>query len=355
MKLISGLFSGGKNIVGLDIGSRALKLVELADTPGGYKLKSLAWVPLEKGIIEKGLLNDSVILTKKIKELFKKAKCKTPQVATALSGHSIVINKANFRTMDEEELLQVISDEAGEYLPFDNIENVAFDIHVLGAHPDNPEQIEVIIAAAGKETVAEYRTAIEGAGCRVAIMDADSFALETAYEENYEFGDEDIVALINIGASLTNINIVRGNQSVFTRNILMGGNAITEMIQARMGISFDEAETLKIEKLGRELVGDTDILDYLEPIFAEIERSIDFFSSSVSLAFIKKVLICGGCARLPGIADALAQRLRCETELFDPFQAVEYDQSVWSPEYLDEMRSIAVIGVGLALRRIEDL
>ncbi|MCK9274439.1 MAG: pilus assembly protein PilM [Syntrophales bacterium] len=355
MKLMSGLFSGGKNIVGVDVGSRILKLVEIVDTPTGYKLKSFAQVSLERGVIEKGFLNDSSALTKKIKELFKISKCKASQVATALSGHSIVINKAGFRNMEEDELRQVIIDEAGEYLPFDDIDNVAFDINILGENPDNREQIEVIIAAARKDIVAEYRSAIEAAGCRVVIMDADSFALETAYEENYEYSDDDLVGLINMGASITNINIVKGNQSVFTRNILMGGDSITEAIQRHTGLSFEEAETLKIEQLGREPIAGEDMLSYVEPIFAEVERSIDYFSSSVSLAFIKKILISGGCTRIPGIEEALAQRLRCETERFDPFQTIECDEKICPPEYMNDIKSIAAIGAGLALRRTEDL
>lgn len=345
------LFPGSRKVAGVDIGSSRIKLVELKDTPEGWTLKRFTQVPLERGVIENGLIKDHGALAKKIKELFKASRYGGRTVVTALSGHVVMIKKATFRKMEETELRDVIIDEAGEYLPFDDIRDVNFDFHVCSGDTDLG-QMEVIIAAAKKEVTESYAYAIEKAGARVAVMDVDSFALETAYEENYDFAADDIIALVNIGASITNINVVRDGESVFTRNIMSGGDAITRALQEKLDISFEEAEMIKIEGPGED--GEK-ILAYLEPLFREIGRSFDYFSSTVSGSPIARILLSGGCAGIPGIADAMKNLFSCEVEIFNPFNDILYDKHVFSSSYMREVGPMAAVGVGLALRRVEDV
>ncbi|MDD5475254.1 MAG: type IV pilus assembly protein PilM [Syntrophales bacterium] len=353
--------SKATGVVGIDIGSSSIKLVEITETPTGYQLSRMASKPLRQGVIKKGLMEDGSAVMNTIKDLIKETGCTAKLAATALSGHSVLINKATFKEMEEDELRQTIVDEADEYMPIDRVENIYFDIHILGANENNAEQIDVIIAAAKNDIIAEYRSAVERAGVRMVLMDVDAFALETAYEENYDFADEDVVALVHIGAALTNINIVKGGQSVFTRNVLMGGDLITESVQSRRGGSFEEAEAWKISHsngggiLPEESLQGESLVMLADPILAEIERSIDFFISSAGMIFINKVLLSGGSSFIPGIMDDLTQRLRCDVELFDPFKALEYDKKTYSPEYIREMSAIAPIAVGLAMRKSEDL
>ena len=351
---VKELFSRSRRVAGVDIGSSCIRLVELKDTPEGWALQRFAQVVLERGIIEKGLIRDHDALVKKIKELVKVSQYGGKNVITALSGHVAMIKEAAFRRMEEAELRDFIIDEAGEYLPFDDIRDVNFDFHIYSQRDNDPNQVEVVIAAAKKEVTESYAYAIEKAGARAVVMDVDSFALEAAYEENYDFATDDIIALVNVGASITNINIIRDRESVFTRNIMSGGDSVTRVLQDKLDISFEEAEMIKLEGSGGE--GDTGekVLDYLEPIFLEIGRSFDYFSSTVSGSPVSRILLSGGCAGIPGIADAMKEMFHCEVEIFDPFKNVLYDKNVFNPSYIRKVGPTAAIGVGLALRRVED-
>ncbi|HOO90103.1 MAG TPA: type IV pilus assembly protein PilM [Syntrophales bacterium] len=352
---LKNLLPGSKKTAGIDIGSNLLKLVELQYTSEGCILKNFAQVHLERGIIENGLIKDHDTLVRKIRELFKVSHSGAANVVTALSGHVVMIKNANFRKMEEEELRDLIIDEAGEYMPFDDIRDVNFDFHICSEQRRlDPDQMEVIIAAARKDVTESYTYAIEKAGRSVAIMDVDSFALETAYEENYDFDAEDAVALVNIGSSITNINIVKDNESVFTRNILLGGNSITQALQKKLDVSFEEAEMIKLEGTEEHDHTEGETLEYLEPIFLEIGRSFDYFTSTARESDIRHILVSGGCARIPEIADAMNKKFHCETELFNPFQNIAYDTNVFSPSYIKDIGPIAAVGVGLALRGMEN-
>lgn len=351
---VKELLFGSKRVVGLDIGSSLIKLVEIDDTSHGYVLKNYAQAPMERGVIEDGILRDSPTVTRRIRELFKNSKCGIKNVVTALSGHSVIIKKANFEHMNNEELRELLTDEAENYMPVDDVSEINFDFDIIGENDLNPNQMDVVIVAAKKDIIEDSAQAIEQTGRKVVIMDVDSFALETAYGENYEYADEDIVALVNIGASITNINIVRGGKSVFTRNFLLGGNAVTESLEKKLGVSFEEAERIKLEGGNGGKISQQELITYVEPIFSEIERSVDYFSSTFMDPYIKHVLISGGSSKLPGIADVLAERLRCDVEKFNPFKNISYDRKVFTETYLETIAPMATLGVGLALRRMDD-
>jgi type IV pilus assembly protein PilM len=187
--------------------------------------------------------------------------------------------------MEEDELRELIQDEAGKYLPFDDMSTVLYDFQILGESPFNPTQMEVLLVAVKKEIVEGYTDAIEAAGLIPVIMDVDCFALETMYEENYEFEADDVAVLVNIGASITNINVVKGGSSIFTRDFTLGGSSVTEAIARNLGVSFEEAEKAKIEGFGQDSRARDQFLGgliaYADPICSEIERSIDYFRSTV--------------------------------------------------------------------------
>ena len=260
--------------------------------------------------------------------------------------------------MGEEELRILIHDEASKYLPFDNMEEVDFDFQILGGNEYNPNLMEVLLVAAKKDIITGYTEAITRVGLVPMIMDVDSFALETMYEENYDFEENDVAVLVNIGASITNINVVKNGMSVFTRDFTLGGNIITEAIQNKLGIAFEDAEKLKIEGAGEsdaggcELGGDT--LTFADPICLEIERSVDYFRSTFGSGDIKHVLLSGGGAKIPGITTELAQRLGIETEIINPFKKIGYDKKSFDSVTIASIGPICAVGVGLALRKIGD-
>jgi len=263
-----------------------------------------------------------------------------------------------FPTIEEGELRDLIKDEAGKYLPFDDMEAVSYDFQILGENEFNPNQMDVIIVAAKKDIVNGYTDAIQQVGYVPIIMDVDSFALETMYEENYDFEENEMAVLINIGASITNINVVRGGASIFTRDFTLAGNSITEAIQQKRGVTFEEAERIKIEGPGGSEAEDKEfresLLSYTEPICSEIERSVDYFRSTYGGEYIKHVLISGGSAKIPGIVNDLTQRLNVEAEIANPFKKIGYNTQTLDPATIENIIPIAAVGVGLALRKVGD-
>jgi type IV pilus assembly protein PilM len=356
---LKALFSGKKQFVGLDIGSSSLKLVEILGEKGSYTMNRFLMAPLEKGVIVDGVVAEVDTLAEAIKALFKNSGCQKKEIVASLSGHNVIIKKAPFPQMEEKELQETIRDEASKYLPFDNMDDVNFDFQVLGPSANNPHLNDVIIVATKKEMMDGYVEAVELAGLSLAIMDVDSFALETMYMENYDFEEKDVVVIANIGASITNLNVMRNATSIFTRDFTMGGNMITEAIESQFGVSTADAEKIKLfgpegdEYTKGEFFRNT--LMYLaDPICGEIERSIDYFRSTYSDEDIKLVLLAGGGANIPGITSDLTQRLSVPVEIINPFRKIAYNRKTLDDDYIKEIAPIAAVGVGLALRKLGD-
>jgi len=358
MLSLKEIFTGTRRLVGLDIGSSSLKLAEIVRTSSGYVLNRFLQVPLPKGIIVEGVLTDAKALSLKIKELFRSSGCKSRGIVTSLSGNSVIVKKVTFAQMDQTELRDMIRDEAGKYLPFDNMDDVNYDFQILGENEFNPNQMDVVIVAAKKADVNNYLDAVTSAGLSATIMDVDSFALETMYEANYEFESNEIVVIINIGASITNINVIKGGMSIFTRDFTMGGNSITERLQEKYRASFDDAEKIKVEGIPGSNQDSTElkttILEFAEPICAEIERSIDYFRSTFGGEYIKHIFLSGGSAKIQGLTGNLSQRLNVETELINPLLKVSYNKRNIDVKKLDSIKPIAAVAIGLGLRRIGD-
>ncbi len=355
---IRGLFGGEKQLAGLDIGSSSIKLAEILDTSKARILSRFSQMPLAEGVIIDGVVAEPEALTAAIKKLYKKSGCKRRKIVTSISGHAVIVKKLTFAQMGEAELFELIHDEAEKYLPFEDAATVDFDYQILGDHPYNPSQMEVLLVAAKKEIVEGYTKSIEAAGLIPAIIDVDSFALETMYEENYDFEEEDVAVLVNIGASITNLNAVKGGGSIFTRDFTVGGNVITRAIADHHHLSFEEAEKAKIDGLGddeqaRKLFRDG-LIVYADPICSEIERSVDYFRSSFGVESIKQILLSGGGAMIPGIAASLGQRLGIETEIINPFKKITYNKNILDKETAARVGPLAAVGVGLALRRLGD-
>ncbi len=355
---IRDLFSSKKQLAGLDIGSSSLKLAELDTQPSGYTLRSYYQIPLPRGVFREGLLVEPQILTKTIKELFSLSRSKCRNVVTSLSGNSVISQKVTFMAMPPEELRVLIQDEAGKYLPFDSMEDVSYDFQILGENEFNPTQMDVMLVAAKSDIVDSYADAVKSAGLNAVIIDVDSFALENMYEENYDFDKDEIAVLVNVGASITNINVVRNGGSVLRRDFTLGGNHITETLQNILGLpDFDEAERVKIEGVTGDQEAtakfQADLMEAIEPICTEIERSIDYFRSTYG-GSIGAVLLSGGAAKTRGLAENLEQRLNLKTEIVNPFKKITYNPKQFNAEQIDRIGPGAAVCVGLALRRLGD-
>ena len=232
---------GKKSMVGVDIGSSSVKAVELQGKRGDLQLLSLGFETLQSDSVVDGQIMELNAVSNAISNIFTEHKIKTTQVAAGVNGHSVIVKNIVLPQMTDGELQESFAWHAEEHIPFD-ISDVNLDYHVMDRSSD---AIHVLMAACKRDKVANLKQAIQLAGKQPAVIDVDAFALQNCYELNYDPQAGQIVALLNIGASTTNINILNGVRSVFTRDATFGGNQYTSLLQKELGLTFDQAESVK--------------------------------------------------------------------------------------------------------------
>jgi type IV pilus assembly protein PilM len=351
------LFGKKKGLVGLDIGSSAIKAVELkAGGKGGaeYQLTNVGLEPLPPEAIVDGAIMDSGAVIDAVQRLFSSQKIKTSDVATGVSGNAVIVKKISLPQMSQEELAESIHWEAEQYIPFD-IQDVNLDYQILSTQAgEGKGSMEVLLVAAKKDKITDYTDVIKKTGCTPVVVDVDAFAVQNAYEANYDIDPGVVVALLNAGASGVNINIVSGEQSLFTRDISMGGNAFTEAIQKELGLPFESAERVK---KGEPVDGiePADVAPILrtvtENLLLEIQKTFDFFKATAASDRIDRVLVSGGTSRVDGFLERLGERFGAPVELFDPFRKIQIDPRKLGIARLEDVAPTSAVAVGLALRR----
>ncbi len=322
-------FGKAKAIVGLDIGSSAVKAVELKPVGKGFKVSAFAIEPIPPDSIVDGAIIDGTAVADAIRRLFENKAFKSKDVAASLSGNAVIVKKINLPVMTEAELAESIYWEAEQYIPFD-IQDVNLDYQILdaGTGEEAKGTMEVLLVAAKKEKIADYTGVISQAGRVPVVVDVDAFALQNAYEVNYGLEADHVVVLVNAGASAININIVTGDQSVFTRDISIGGNSYTEAVQKELNLPFDAAEQLKkgLPVEGASLEEVKPILQAMtENVLLEIQKTFDFFKATASSDRIDRIVLSGGASRVDGFAQALQERFGTTVESFDPFRKIAFN------------------------------
>jgi type IV pilus assembly protein PilM len=352
------VFRKAKALVGLDIGSSAVKAVELKPAGKAYKVTAFGSEPVPPDSIVDGAIIDAAAVADAIRRLFDARGIKTKDVAASLSGNAVIVKKITLPVMTSAELAESIYWEAEQYIPFD-IQDVNLDYQILdpGDGPGGKGTMDVLLVAAKKEKIADYTGVIAQAGRSAVVVDVDAFALQNAYEVNYGVEPGAVVVLLNAGASATNINILQGDQSVFTRDISIGGNAYTEALQKELNLPFDQADQLK---RGHEVDGVTfdDARPVLravsENVMLEIQKTFDFFKATAAADRMDRIVVSGGASRAEGFADMLSERFEAPVEMFDPFKRVTLDTKKFRVETAAELAPTAAVAVGLALRRTGD-
>jgi type IV pilus assembly protein PilM len=347
-----------KQLVGLDIGSSAIKLVQLKESKGRYILQKFGVKPLEPEVIVDGTVMDEGRVVSAIRELFDETGVKNKQVAVSISGHAVIVKKISLPPMPDEELEGQVKLAAEQYIPFD-INEVNIDFHVLPADLSGDKQADmaVILVAAKKDKINELTELVKGAGLMPMIMDVDAFAIENMHAINYPMAQDETTALINIGASVMNVNIIRSGASLFTRDIPLGGNRYTEAIQREMGMSYEEAEENKKMKHGGDsgAAALSNVMNSMNgEVASEIARTVDYFKTSAANAELDRVLMCGGVAQAKGLIQQLGDRMQIPVELADPFSEIDVTGSDMDPDLLADLAPSAAVGVGLALRAVGD-
>ncbi len=358
MKLALPRF-GKANVVGLDIGSSSVKAVEIAlkGRDKGFELRSLGIAPLPSEAIVQGAFLNSSAIVDAIGEAIDAGRIRTKEVAVAVSGHSVIVKKVSLPAMTREELEDQIQWEAEQYIPFD-VNEVHLDFQILDTS-EGEGQMDVLLVAAKRDLVDDYVQVIQESGLVPAAVDVAAFAVENAFEMNYEMLPDEVVALVNIGAQVVNINVIQNGIPAFTRDITTGGNQYTEEIQKSMSISFEEAERIKLggnaKDQNQEVVPqevEHAIRSVTDTVIGEIARSLDFFTATTAESRINKVLLAGGGACIPGLDTAFAERSGLEVEVMNPLARMLPSKG-FDPDYLANVGASLGVGIGLASRKVE--
>ena len=353
-------------LIGLDIGSHSIKLVEIDHGAKGRVLKNFGIIGLPPEAIVEGFIKETEIVSSAIRNLFKNLRVKNKSVATSISGFSVIVKKIALSQKDEAELEATIQDEAEQYIPFDIQEvNLDFDILTSGEKSEevadeeteeDSEQMEVMLVAAKKDIIDDYVGLLSVAGLNPGVLDVDAFALQNAFEIGSD-EPEGCYALVNVGAEELGINAIKNEVSLFTRDSSYGGAQITEAIMSEFNVSFEEAEKMKLggveidkEKEGLEGIFTSVVSEWVQ----EIKRALDFVSSTYPDETIEKIVVSGGACRIPGFQKYLNLETDIPVTQFNPFANLAIDEKRFDPNYLNYMAPQAAVAVGLALRSIGD-
>jgi type IV pilus assembly protein PilM len=334
-----------------------VKAIELKPAGKGYRVSAMGVELVPPDSIVDGAIIDGGAVADAVRRLFSNKRFKAKDVVASLSGNSVIVKKITLPNMTEAELGESIYWEAEQYIPFD-IQDVNLDYEILetGTGQDGGS-MEVLLVAAKKDKIGDYTNVISQAGKTPVIVDVDVFALQNAFEANYGFEAGQVVALLNAGASAININILSGSQSVFTRDVSMGGNAFTEAVQKELNLPYESAEQLK---KGQDVDGATyeDARAVLramtDNVLLEVEKTFDFFKATASNDRIDRIMLCGGASRVEGFRDSLRERFSTDVEEFDPFRQVSCDVKKIGVDNIDDYAPVAAVALGLALRKVGD-
>jgi len=351
---------GKASVIGLDIGSNSVKAVEIAikSRDKGFELRHLGQAALPSEAIVQGAFLNSSAIVDTIREAIDSGRFSGTDVAASVSGHSVIVKRVNLPQMTREELEDQIQWEAEQYIPFD-VNEVNLDFQILDSNEEEG-QMDVLLVAAKKDLIDDYVQVITEAGLNPVAIDVAGFAIQNAFEANYEQDPESVTALVNIGAQVVNINVLRNGIPSFTRDIMTGGAQYTEEIQKALSVSFDEAEKIKIggseeggqaqEVIPQEV--EQAMRSVSDTVIGEISRSLDFFAATSVDARIAKVLISGGGSKIAGFAAAFKERTGLDTEALNPLARMLPSKG-FEAEYLESMGPVLAVGIGLATRRID--
>ncbi len=351
-------FARSKTVVGLDIGSSSVKLVELKEGMGGHlHLVRLGIEPIARGAVVDDAIADPSLAADAVRKLIESTGVRNPNFATSVRG-GLIIRIIELPAMGEVELAESFLREADPYIPYD-IEDAYLDYQTLTSAEEiaaGAESMEVLLVATWREKVDAYVSVISQCGKKTAVVDVEAFAVQNAYELNYGLDPQKTVALINIGASVTNVNIIVHGQSVFWRDLTIGGHAHAEALQRKLGVSFNRAERLaRGESTGRHEAGT--LREVLDAVSGEVARSIatyfDYFHIT-SEETVDEIVLSGGGALIPNLPNVLSQRFEVPAKLLDPFRRIRLKEVDAQRNRLASLAPILTVAVGLATRKTHD-
>jgi type IV pilus assembly protein PilM len=343
-----------RQVVGCDVGSSSIKIVELKPLKNDeYQLLHAAIANLSPEAIVDGAIMDSSLVVEALSRLIADNNIRNPNFGGSLSGHSVIIKKIQLPSMTDSELAESIQWEAEQYIPFD-INDVNLDYVVLDSGAG--DTMDVLLVAVKKDRIADYTSVIVQAGKDPVLVDVDVFALQNAFESNYSV-DGETAALVNIGASVMNINVLHRGASIFWRDVAFGGNQYTEAIQRELNLPREDAERLKLgDQVGehslQQVMGVLNSVS--EDLAAELQKTIDFFVATSSVDRLDRLVLAGGSAQVLNLDEVLKERFQVDVEIMNPFRNIRYSESDFDPEWINRHAPAMSVAVGLAVRTVGD-
>jgi len=344
------MFGKKPSLVGLDIGSHTIKAVELEASNRGHRLAN--WgisAPLGEAIVD-GEIMDRQLVTDAISNLLETRGIKSKTVVAAVSGRAVIVKKILMNKLSPEDAQQAVYWEAEQHVPYD-INDVSLDFEILGPAANDPKQMQVLLVAAKKDMVLSFSDLIRDAGLQPAVVDVDSFAVQNALEANYEFRSDEVVAILNIGSEITNIDITQGGIPYFTKDLQLGGNTFIEAAQRKFNLAQnDAAAAVRGENPNLDV---TPVIEQAcDSLGLALERAQAYLRTAGEAGQISRVMLCGGSALTPGLKEYLQRRFNVPAEIANPLTRVAYDPALFAGQDVMKVAPLLTVGIGLALRRL---
>ena len=344
-------------LFGLDLSSSAVKMVELVDDgKSGYRVERYAIEPVPRDCVVDGNISNLEAVTDSVKRCHARMGTRTKHVAMAVPSGAVISKKIIVAAaLREEELEAQVESEANQYIPF-ALEEVNLDFQVLGPSPNSPDEQEVLIAATRKEKVEDRVAVADSAGLKALVMDVESFAQQTALSLVVQAlpggGRDQNVAVVDVGANVMNVVVLRNEQSIYTREQAFGGNQLTQDIVSRYGMAPEEAESAK---RSGELPDDfeTEVMKpFMENLSMEVQRALQFFFTSTQYHAVDHILLAGGSAVIPGLDEVVHTRTQVPTGVANPFALMQASPKIQLKRLMSDAPSL-IVACGLAMRRFD--
>ena len=346
-------------LFGLDISSSSVKMIEIVDAgKGAYRVERYAIEPLPREAVVDGNINNLEAVAEAVKRAHKRLATRTKHVAMAVPSGAVITKKIIVQAgLREDELELQVETEANQYIPF-ALDEVNLDFQLVGAAPSNPEEEEVLIAATRKEKVEDRVAVAESAGLKALVMDVESYAQQSALslvtEQLPNGGKDQNIAVVDIGANVMNVTVLRNDQSVYTREQAFGGNQLTQDIVSRYGMSVEEAENAK-RSGGLPDDFESEVLrPFMDNLSMEVQRALQFFFTSTQYNAVDQILLAGGSAVIPGLDEAVNTRTQVPTMVANPFAAMQTSPRIQLKRLMVDAPSM-IVACGLAMRRFDPL
>ena len=344
-------------LFGLDISSSSVKMLELVDAgKGGYRVERYAIEPLPRDCVVDGNINNLEAVTESVKRAHNRMGTRTKHVAMAVPSGAVISKKIVVSAALREEELEVqVESEANQYIPF-ALEEVNLDFQILGPSPTNPDEQEVLIAATRKEKVEDRVAVADSAGLKALVMDVESFAQQTALSLVVQAlpggGKDQNVAVVDVGANVMNVSVLRNDQSVYTREQAFGGNQLTQDIVSRYGMTPEEAENAKRSGGLPDDFATEVMKPFMENLSVELQRALQFFFTSTQYHAVDHILLAGGSAVIPGLDEVVHTRTQVPTSVANPFALMQASPKIQLKRLMSDAPSL-IVACGLAMRRFD--